>query len=143
MLLLAIAGHAAAQNFPQAFPNLCGTFGDMNVCTNQAAQSTQETIELTGITSGTYMMQQKVYNSSSCDTTTLIQTLFAQGTWQDLGPLTVGAQVSSLFAGKREYRPLVRHGAPTPLSPPPISPHCSLVVGGCRSASISLPTAPV
>lgn len=66
----------------------------MNVCTNQAAQSTQETIELTGITSGTYMMQQKVYNSSSCDTTTLIQTLFAQGTWQDLGPLTVGAQTN-------------------------------------------------
>ena len=93
LLLLAIAGHAAAQNFPQAFPNLCGTYGDMNNCTQYAAQSTQETIEMTGITSGTYTMQQKLYNSSDCQTPTLTQTVYAQGIWQDLGPLDTTATV--------------------------------------------------
>ena len=83
LLAAATAGMAAAQTFPspQAVPNVCGTFGDMNACVNDAAQSHQQTIELTGITGGNYMMQQKIYNSSDCETTSLIQTLFAQGTY--------------------------------------------------------------
>jgi hypothetical protein len=48
---------------------------------------------MTGITSGTYTMQQKLYNSSDCQTPTLTQTVYAQGIWQDLGPLDTTATV--------------------------------------------------
>ena len=77
----ATAGMAVAQTFPspQAVPNVCGTFGDMNTCINDASQSHQQTVELTGITGGNYMMQQKLYDSQDCESTTLLQTLFAQG----------------------------------------------------------------
>jgi hypothetical protein len=89
LLALGTAAFAAGQTFPspQAVPNLCGRYGDMNTCVNYAAQSTQETIQMDGITEGTYMMQQKLYNTSSCDDGSIIQTLFAEGLWTDLGPL--------------------------------------------------------
>jgi len=103
----ATAGMAVAQTFPspQAVPNVCGTFGDMNTCNNDASQSHQQTVELTGITGGNYMMQQKLYDSQDCESTTLLQTLFAQGTWEDMGPLVQGAtdNVRKLFVNVDQW----------------------------------------
>ena len=44
-------------------------------------------MELSGITSGNYVLTQKVFASENCDSSTLFSQMFAQGVWQDLGPL--------------------------------------------------------
>ena len=77
----AAAGMAGAQTFPspQAVPNVCGEYGDMNTCVNDASQSNQQMLALTGITGGTYAFQNKIYNTSNCDDASIILTLFFQG----------------------------------------------------------------
>jgi hypothetical protein len=44
-------------------------------------------VELSGITSGNYVLTQKVFNTENCSSDSLFSQLFAQGVWQDLGPL--------------------------------------------------------
>ena len=64
---------------PQAVPNICGTYGDMKACINDGAQSHQQTIQLTGITAGTFAMEEKRYNTTDCDGNSYIISVFTQG----------------------------------------------------------------
>jgi hypothetical protein len=85
--LASLAAGVSGQFNPEAYPNLCGTFGDLSQCRTAGSQSIQETVELSGITSGNYVLTQKVFQDDGCDSTKLFSQLFAQGVWQDLGPL--------------------------------------------------------
>lgn len=86
--LFALLASAAAQEFPQAFPQLCGKYN--NSCVSMGSSYVSTSVDWSGMVEGVLVLEQQVFSdATTCATAGGAADVVFQyiGSYQDLGPL--------------------------------------------------------